>query len=193
MNQDRLEVVQRKHELAMFAIFCNFPILSIACCAHGHSLCKNVLRICSYFKAKHKLTIPPVYPQIFFYATLITNTNKHKDPLGAVWGSNPEPPESQTLWLLNISVHTVLFMAHQCDILLLRSHEGNAVCLSVLEAPDGADPETLPSIHLPASLRPAPGKTAKLVCTFFRNKTLFQVQPMAFCQRTGPGCSFKRE
>ncbi|CAL8404485.1 unnamed protein product [Boreogadus saida] len=29
-------------------------------------------------------------------------------------------------------------------------------------APDGADPETLPSIHLPASLRPAPGKTAKL-------------------------------
>ena len=66
MNQDRLEIVQRKHELAMFAIFCNFPILSIACCAHGHSLCKNVLRIFSYFKAKHKLIIPPVYPQIIF-------------------------------------------------------------------------------------------------------------------------------
>ncbi|XP_059927742.1 adhesion G-protein coupled receptor G5-like isoform X2 [Gadus macrocephalus] len=41
-------------------------------------------------------------------------------------------------------------------------------------APYGADLETLPSIHLPASLKPAPGKTAKLVCTFFRNKTLFQ-------------------
>ncbi|CAL8246758.1 unnamed protein product [Lota lota] len=41
-------------------------------------------------------------------------------------------------------------------------------------APDGVDPESTPSIHLPSSLKPASRKTAKLVCTFFRNKTLFQ-------------------
>ncbi|KAK0141771.1 Adhesion G-protein coupled receptor G5 [Merluccius polli] len=39
---------------------------------------------------------------------------------------------------------------------------------------DGVAPESSPYIYLPSSLKPASRKMAKVVCTFFRNMSLFQ-------------------
>ncbi|XP_076880051.1 adhesion G-protein coupled receptor G1-like isoform X2 [Brachyhypopomus gauderio] len=44
-----------------------------------------------------------------------------------------------------------------------------------LPVPRGVPPNRIPSVHLPAGLRPAQRKTAKVVCTYFTNSTLFQM------------------
>ncbi|KAF7643754.1 hypothetical protein LDENG_00234240 [Lucifuga dentata] len=46
-----------------------------------------------------------------------------------------------------------------------------------LPAHDGVHPESIPSIHLPFSLKLAAKKTSKVVCTFFKNSSLFQEGP----------------
>ncbi|XP_076011838.1 adhesion G-protein coupled receptor G1-like [Genypterus blacodes] len=46
-----------------------------------------------------------------------------------------------------------------------------------LPAHDGAPPESVPSVHLPGALKIAAKTNSKVVCTFFRNTTLFQDGP----------------
>ncbi|KAJ3593536.1 hypothetical protein NHX12_005870 [Muraenolepis orangiensis] len=47
-------------------------------------------------------------------------------------------------------------------------------CALITVAPDGVAPESTLSVYLPPSLKPANRKTAKVVCTFFRNSSMFQ-------------------
>ncbi|XP_026881154.2 adhesion G-protein coupled receptor G5-like [Electrophorus electricus] len=44
-----------------------------------------------------------------------------------------------------------------------------------LPTPGSVPPHVFPSVHLPASLKPAQKKNAKVVCTYYKNSSLFQV------------------
>lgn len=46
---------------------------------------------------------------------------------------------------------------------------------SMLQAPKGTPQEMIPLVHLPACLKPAERKTSKVVCSFYKNSTFFQV------------------
>ncbi|KAG7256631.1 hypothetical protein CRUP_002760 [Coryphaenoides rupestris] len=48
-------------------------------------------------------------------------------------------------------------------------------------APDGVAPESSVTVHLPSSLKHASKKTAKVVCTFFHNSSLFQEKHSRTC------------
>lgn len=50
------------------------------------------------------------------------------------------------------------------------------LCVGVVQAPQGVPPQMIPSVHLPSCLKPPEKKKVKVVCTYFKNSTLFQVR-----------------
>ncbi|KAK3562206.1 hypothetical protein QTP86_030344, partial [Hemibagrus guttatus] len=57
---------------------------------------------------------------------------------------------------------------------VIEMKEGFAGNNVTLPAPRGTPRERIPSVHLPACLRPATRKTAKVVCSYYKNSTFFQ-------------------
>lgn len=53
----------------------------------------------------------------------------------------------------------------------------NVLCIcSVSQAPERVSAESTINVHIPPALKQAAKKTSKVLCTFFKNNSLFQVQ-----------------
>ncbi|CAL9701141.1 unnamed protein product [Knipowitschia caucasica] len=60
---------------------------------------------------------------------------------------------------------------------VLRLEDSDGGYNVTLPPPEGVEPEVIPSIHLPSALKKATQSNNEVICTYFRNNSLFQEAP----------------